>query len=980
MLFLLVSVLTLIESPAPFLELMKKPLSEYGVKYGEMKGGFLSGFTLKDVNYNEQVQLKELTLKVDFDALKKRVLLIDNLVVDNLEVNKDFLAGLIDANSSETNTTQPQLPFDRVVVNNASLSLKNITYQNYHLKDLQLEVHDVETDMKERHKGTLKLWLKSNVINGKLKAKIKNNNYHLIGSLEAEKEFSNEFLAEQNVTLLSNPSLKLKIDGNLEELKYDIDVQRLNLKQNDYQVKTNKLHTFGSYGIKSSDVVSTIKSKLVSNLGNLKLDSYAKLNLEDINNTLAFNLQSNLDLNTQYLNTILKDSNVTLSGKTPITFKVNGDFKRLKIDLLTSTHLLAQGILSEVTFQSKNLQVNLQKHLVQGASALDSNAKNIALHLKSNIEGDYMNPQKLKSDSSVILTKFNAFGVNLNSLTPLNLKLQNEGEQVNLSLDSKKIKLHANSANLKDISFSLHTQNIYPDKIVKVPPELKKKFVKLNLEGSANIEQKYFKVDGDVGSNKKFKLNLHVQNSANGLSAKLFSKHLVLKARGDIKEKNIETTIKVDSLKKLQKEFNRLYTFEPVPIEGSLTAKAKLKGEQVFLDITTPKLKLKGFNVEKIAINALYADDLITVNRLSFNTTGFKKSSLNQRYYLNQKGLIHLGDKRDVLLDMHPKILLKAKGDKDNLKANLQVEALPLGHPDYGDMLLSCDLDYLQNLEKKKISGGVFLGKLKLFYESKYLDPSFDNDVIVLSKKDKRKKKSEDDFLKNTAIDVAIFGSEANYKTKDIDLKFTVNVHAKKRFGKTLRMLGKIEEINGRVEQAPKLFSVVDSNIVFRGAKEINPLLDLTVKHELPDILITIAIHGNAKRPKLTFSSNPPLPKKDILSYLLLGVSTANLTEGKGSLGREAQLFIMNQAARDLAYDVDLDRVFIKDDGTGEGYAVQVGKKVNDDTIFVIETSKEGNSFILEYDVNKNIKVEVGQHQKVIPSQSIDLYFRKRFK
>jgi len=272
------------------------------------------------------------------------------------------------------------------------------------------------------------------------------------------------------------------------------------------------------------------------------------------------------------------------------------------------------------------------------------------------------------------------------------------------------------------------------------------------------------------------------------------------------------------------------------------------------------------------------------------------------------------------------------------------------------------------------------LDKLKIFYESKYLDPSQDNDVVIITKKDKNKKAEEDDFLQNTFVDVDIVAREANYKTRDIDLKFTVDVKAKKPFGKSLRMLGKVKEIRGRVEQPPKVFQVVDSTIVFRGEKEINPLLDLKVNYELPDVLITISIHGNAKRPKLTFSSNPPMPKKDILSYLLFGVSTANLTEGKGSLGREAQLFIMNQAARDFAYEVGLDRVLIKDDGTGEGYAIQVGKKVSDNSMVIIENSKEGNSLILEYEVNKNIKVEVGHHQKTVPSQSIDVYFRKRFR
>ncbi|MCK4441174.1 MAG: hypothetical protein KAU90_04160, partial [Sulfurovaceae bacterium] len=83
---------------------------------------------------------------------------------------------------------------------------------------------------------------------------------------------------------------------------------------------------------------------------------------------------------------------------------------------------------------------------------------------------------------------------------------------------------------------------------------------------------------------------------------------------------------------------------------------------------------------------------------------------------------------------------------------------------------------------------------------------------------------------------------------------------------------------------------------------------------------------------------------------------------------------------RDLAYDFDLDKVFVKDDGTGEGYDIEVGKKISKKNMVIIESSKEGNSFILEHDINKNIKVRVGQHQNEHPSQSIDIYFRKRFK
>ncbi|SFV67423.1 hypothetical protein MNB_SV-13-1456 [hydrothermal vent metagenome] len=361
-------------------------------------------------------------------------------------------------------------------------------------------------------------------------------------------------------------------------------------------------------------------------------------------------------------------------------------------------------------------------------------------------------------------------------------------------------------------------------------------------------------------------------------------------------------------------------------------------------------------------------------------TTGFEDKRLNKKFYLNKKGKIYLGEKRDVSLDIHPNILVDLKGTKENLKGNFSIKSLALGHPKYGDVILNTDINFEQIGKKKKITGTILLDKLKILYESKFLDPAHDSDVIVITKKDKNKKKDNNSFLEDTYIDLSIYSPEAQYKTKDIDLKFVIDIKAKKEFGKNLGMLGQIHEINGVVEQAPKVFTVVDSSIIFMGIKGINPLLDILVQYKLPDVLIHINIHGNANHPKLDFSSEPQMPKKDILSYLVFGVSTASLSKDSGNLGREAELFIMNQAARDLAYELDLDRIFIKDDGTGEGYAVQVRKKLNKKTMFVVESSTEGNSFILEYDVNKNIKVELGQHQKTVPSQSIDVFFRKKFK
>ena len=1204
MILLSVLLFFVLESPSTVLGILKSPLKEQGISYGEMEGGFLSGFVLKDVNYQDKVKAKEMSLKVDFEQLKNRVLYIDDLVLNDVEIDEEFLALLIDSNTTEEPEpkSETNLPFDRVVVNNADVSLKDIAYQEYKIHGFKLHVNNLETDMKRSHEGNASLWLNSNMAKADLNATFKDENYHLLANVEGEKGFIEPFLTEDNVTFLSNPKLTLKADGDLQKLEYDVQIERLDVKQNEYALESKALHTFGSYSIENKDVVNSLKTRIESNMGDLKLDAHTSLNLDDlnntllfdvdavfkaknssvvtslkeqnisitvlptltllakgdmndleykteikglkatqnelsldlkdlmlkgtaqplkgeikaslltyfdsslaggdidaktslnykdVNNTLTFKLNSNLtthgkglskllkesnvsiekssklklyakgdmkkldfsssikglkgkqndiafdlkemdlkgvakplngdvqaelmsrfnssvadglfdakttlnykDINNtlvfntkaalkahdRYINTFLKDSNVTLQGDSDVQLEASGDMKELTVEVEANSKVLTEKILSSITLTTTPIKVNLERHYMEGSFKLDSDAKNMGLNIESEFSGDYLNLESMRTKSKVAVNSFNAFGVDLSSLTPIKLNMDSSETGADVKFDSHKINLFAKSSDYDHFKFKLQTEKLYPSRFVKdLSYELKEKFVKVDLEGEVTLSKEFLTLKGYIESNKAFKLMVDVKNSSDGLDLDLHSKHLKVFAKGNIKEKNIEASINVDSVTKVQKEFSVLYPWTVIPIDGPLKIEGKMKDEEIFATVTSPKLKMEGFNVEGLDIDAHYHEELLTLNTLSFKTTGFEDAKLNQEVYLNKKGKIHLGEKRDIFIDMHPKIRINGKGTSENMNIDITAESFPVAHPSYGSMILSTQMSYSQIGKKKKIIGGIALDEMKLFYEAKFLDAAKDPDVVVITKKDKQKKKENESFLEDTFIDLAIYASDAQYKTRDIDLEFTVDLKAKKAFGKNLGMLGKVREINGRVEQAPKLFTVVDSNIVFRGTKEINPLLDITVEHELPDVLITISIHGDANRPKLDFSSDPSMAKKDILSYLLLGVSTANLAEGGGSLGREAQLFIMNQAARDFAYEVELDRVFIKDDGTGEGYAIQVGKKINKDAMFIIENSKEGNSFILEYDVSKSIKVEVGQHQKTVPSQSIDLFFRKKF-
>ncbi len=1204
--FILLLVVSILENPSTPLYFVKQPLKDMGISYSHIRGGLLSGFQIKGINYQNRVIAKEISLKVDLEKLRDRELYIDNIVLDGVHIKKEYLNSLIDTNSSkkEDNSSKIELPFDKVFIKNADINLKDIKYNKYQIVTADIHIRNFKTDMKKSYKGVIKLNLNSNIAKADLDTKLNNKYINIISNIEPNRDFIQPYLIDNNISLLSNPKFLLKANGDLKKINYYLDTKRLELKQNQYKVNTKKLIFSGDYNIQKRDINSKLDTQLGGNIGYIGLIADAKLNLDDLNNSLKFNskwdiepnrdlimpylkesnislvsnpkillkasgdfnkidyyldtkrvkltqnnykieskklivsgdysiikkdvnskLDTNLDgnmgslnldtniklnlndinnslkfdtkadirVNKTFVSSFVKDKNISISKLEPIDIKASGGLKiakfdinfrglklqadknsliipslllkgnskllkgdtkvdiksklfsnitdsdinssvkfnfkdinrtlnhnsriyavvkskyinsflkeekikviknpkininieggidKIKLKIKAKTEMKKDKYISKLTLNSKPILLNLSKHNIKGDLKILNLSKNMGFDLVSSFDGDYTNPKEITTNTILRIKSFNDFGINLNPLVPIDLKLKNSKQDgVWFNIASKRVQVDAKSRDYDNIKFKIKSRNLYLYKIVELPQELHHKFIKLDIKGSTTISKKFADIKGFIYSNKKFKAKLDIHNNKQGLDSKISTQHLKIIAKGDIDKKEIKAKIEIDSLKALQQELSKLYGFNKFDIDGPLKLDAKLNGEKVWANLNSKKIKLNGFSIEKLDIDANYNNQLITLNKFNFKTTGFKNKKLNRSIYLNKKGKIYLSEKKKIDIDMHPNIRIVADGDSNKLNGKIDIKKLPLGHPDYGSMFLSCNIDYKQRGEDKTIVGNILMKKLKVFYEAKFLDADYDPDVIVITKRDKRKKQkiSNDSFLNHTKIDISIKAPEAKYKTPNINLTFDIDMKAYKSFGKDLALLGKIKEINGHFDQIPKRFEIENSNIVFKGGKKINPLLDIKVKYTLPQVVIYIDIGGDANRPKLEFSSEPPMPKKDIMSYLLLGVSTSNL-KSDGSLGREAELFILNQAARDLAYEFDLDRVFIKDDGTGEGYAIEVGKKISKKNMFVIESSKEGNSFILEHDISKNIKLRVGEHQKEYPSQSIDIYFRKRFK
>jgi hypothetical protein len=1201
--FLIFFLLFLLEFPSLVLSFAKGELGKQGISYSSMEGGLLSGFKVKGLNYQNQIKIKELDLKVDWGQLEERVLYVEHLKVEEMEIDRAYLRSLLDNNSSNDDESNISLPFDKIVLNQVDIGLQDIVYDAYKINHATIKIDDFSSDMREKHKGDIQLALDSNVTQLQLDGSIDNDFVKLLAEVELNRVFINPFIVEQNLSLTSNPLLTLKIDGNLKKVNYHLDIHRLGLKQNEYEIDGQKLILFGNYSIPQKDVEVTLNTELRGSMAYLKLQGDAKLNLDDLNDTLdyrvdttitpkadflsqvladqnitfldapivhlrsaggmqkldynlsvqqlfvsqnAYTVKSNdlllygdygvidkgvvsnikmtldsniawvkldgntgLDLNDlndtlqfnlsatvqpkkefveskipdknltiehvadvkimaggtlqdtkfkvdfqglkvkrgdidvevkslglvgdtnplggdtvvniitdfdstvgggriedrvtlnfnraeqtlqyggdidvvlhkKYINRFLKEHKVEIENEPKVSIRHEGDTEKISLTVKSVVDLIKEKARSKLTISGQPILINFKKSSIDGSLDMHNSSKIVGFDLKSSFSGDYTNLAKLKVDTKMNIKSFNLFGINLNPIMPLDIKVENSDALALFRIESDAIKLSAQTKDKDHFIFNLKTQNLYLYKMIELPKELDHKFLRFDLSGWVTLSTEFFLLNGTVDSNQKFRSKISADNGKFGLDAKVKSEELLLTLQGDLKEKSLEAEVEIESLMALQQEFNRLYAFKKVDVDGALDAKIKLKGEEIWGRVDSSKLVLSGFDINALLLDAHYRDELLTINKLGFETAGFDDKKLNKKVYLNQPGKIYLGERRDVLLDIHPDIFIKAEGDTQSLDAQIKIAKLPLGHPDYGSMFLNCDIDYQQRGEDKVIEGLIDIRKMKLFYEAKFLNADYDPDVIIIDKKrQKKSEKSEDSFLKHTRIDLKIKVPKANYRTADIDLQFDINLKADKQFGEELALLGKVEEINGRVDQVPKRFQVKSSNIVFKGGKKINPLLDIRVEYVLPQVLIKIGIGGNATHPRIEFSSEPPMPKKDIMSYLLLGVSTANLKNNDGSLGREAELFILNQAARDLAYEMEFDRIFIKDDGTGEGYAVEVGKKINEKNMFIIESSKEGNSFILERDISKHIKIRVGQHQKEQPSKSIDIYFRKRFK
>lgn len=197
---------------------------------------------------------------------------------------------------------------------------------------------------------------------------------------------------------------------------------------------------------------------------------------------------------------------------------------------------------------------------------------------------------------------------------------------------------------------------------------------------------------------------------------------------------------------------------------------------------------------------------------------------------------------------------------------------------------------------------------------------------------------------------------------------------------------GKLEVIRGRYQEFGKQFNLKSGKLNFEDSIPPSPYLDVVGSTIQDDVEIKIILSGPLLKPDLSIESNPAMPKEEVLSTLLFGKQTTQISpfqalqltdslrrlsgQGGGSLN------ILNKARGVLK----VDDIKIKNDSNNPSdAALGIGKYLTDKVYVEIEKGTQVGSgkTKIEVEIKNNLSIEssVGESG----SNSIGVNWRKDY-
>lgn len=179
------------------------------------------------------------------------------------------------------------------------------------------------------------------------------------------------------------------------------------------------------------------------------------------------------------------------------------------------------------------------------------------------------------------------------------------------------------------------------------------------------------------------------------------------------------------------------------------------------------------------------------------------------------------------------------------------------------------------------------------------------------------------------------------------------------------RITGELSIVRGHYDFFGERFSLTSGTVFFDGSHPPDPLMDITAERRMADMTGRITLSGRPATLRVQVSSDPPLPRDEVMARLLFGRSLASITpiqalklaRAMDALAGGRTFGFVDRVQQ--AVGVDRVEVIQSDDAQGST-ALSVGKYVGEGAYVEVEKGlgSEDGKVSVEYELTPRITVE----------------------
>lgn len=299
-------------------------------------------------------------------------------------------------------------------------------------------------------------------------------------------------------------------------------------------------------------------------------------------------------------------------------------------------------------------------------------------------------------------------------------------------------------------------------------------------------------------------------------------------------------------------------------------------------------------------------------------------------------------------------------------EAAARVDRLTPVRMDLATATLSADVGVKGGAQGAKVSGSVHVGPVEVNLPDSVPPDATPIEVQRAGAKPQAQAAEQGGGAFRTELDVAVdFPGRVFVRGLGLDSMWAGALKVR-GYADEPEIEGGIRIVRGQLDFFGKSFNLARGEVTFHGNKPPVPMLDMEAQTQAGDITASILVTGPAARPAIEFTSDPSVPRDEILARVLFGQSLSSLTPPQAIQlasavaalsGKGGSLDVLGKTRKLTG----LDYLGMKSSGQSAGQSsVAAGKYIADGVYVEASQGLGGQSgaVSVEVDVTKNISVE----------------------